>query len=95
MAICTNSTKLQFDIKTKRHPHWLQMIPLKVIAGSDSEIKRPKPAPDPFSITMERFAGVKPQSSRNVLVFEGMSIFLNEIVKYFMFRFADWSNCGR
>jgi beta-phosphoglucomutase-like phosphatase (HAD superfamily) len=71
MAICTNSTQFQFDIKTKRHLEWLKMIPLNVIAGSDPEIKHPKPSPEPYFVTMERFLP-KPKSPKNVLIFEGL-----------------------
>ncbi|KAI6218196.1 hypothetical protein M3Y99_01724200 [Aphelenchoides fujianensis] len=70
MAICTNSTRLQFNIKTSRqYGKWLQMIPLQVVAASDPAVKRPKPAPDPYFVTMERFEK-KPKSPKNVLVFE-------------------------
>jgi beta-phosphoglucomutase-like phosphatase (HAD superfamily) len=70
MAFCTNSTTSQFELKTGgRYKHWRDMIPLAVIAGSDKEVKLPKPAPDPYLITMKRFAR-KPASPKNVLVFE-------------------------
>ncbi|KAI6184538.1 hypothetical protein M3Y97_00607200 [Aphelenchoides bicaudatus] len=69
MAICTNSTRPHFDVKTKKFSSWLQKIPLKVMAGSDPETKNPKPFPEPFLVTMNRFAE-KPESPQNVLVFE-------------------------
>lgn len=39
------------------------------MAGDDPEIKRGKPAPDPFLVTMNRFRE-KPENAVNVLVFE-------------------------
>lgn len=42
---------------------------IKVTAGDDPEIKRGKPAPDPFLATMNRFKE-KAESALNILVFE-------------------------
>jgi beta-phosphoglucomutase-like phosphatase (HAD superfamily) len=79
LAICTNSTQLHFEIKTKKFPQWLEMIPLHVIAASDPEVKRPKPFPDPFIVTMKRFEE-KPKSPRNVLIFEGKSLEVDVLI---------------
>ncbi|KAI6231737.1 Pseudouridine-5'-monophosphatase [Aphelenchoides besseyi] len=70
MAICTNSRAEHYVIKMhKNFLHWLKMIPLAVFAASDPQVKRPKPFPDSYILTMERFAS-KPRSPNNVLVFE-------------------------
>jgi beta-phosphoglucomutase-like phosphatase (HAD superfamily) len=74
LAICTNSSEPHFNVKMKSYQHWLQMIPT-IVTSSDSEVKRPKPFPDPYLVTMKKFA-VKPKSPKNVLVFEGSFIFL-------------------
>lgn len=39
------------------------------MAGDDPEVKRGKPAPDPFLVTMNRFEK-KVENPKNVLVFE-------------------------
>ena len=40
MAICTNSTRQQFDDKTtKMFSNWRKMIPLVMTAGDDPEVK--------------------------------------------------------
>lgn len=59
-----------FLFRMRHYPQWRQMISTSVIAASDPEVKNPKPAPDPYLITMNRF-NVKPRSPKNVLVFEG------------------------
>ncbi|KAI6239353.1 hypothetical protein M3Y99_00587600 [Aphelenchoides fujianensis] len=70
MAINTNSRAEHFEIKMrKRFAHWLQMIPLNVFAASDPEVKRPKPAPDSYLLTMQRFEE-RPESAAHCLVFE-------------------------
>uniref|UniRef100_A0A915Q6V9 Uncharacterized protein n=1 Tax=Setaria digitata TaxID=48799 RepID=A0A915Q6V9_9BILA len=69
MAVCTSSGKPEFDTKMAIHTELLSLIPLIVLAGDDPEIKRGKPAPDPFLATMKRFRE-KPDSAANVLVFE-------------------------
>ncbi|VDK31884.1 unnamed protein product [Gongylonema pulchrum] len=40
-----------------------------VLSGDDPAIKRGKPAPDPFLVTMDRFKD-RPEKAANVLVFE-------------------------
>lgn len=42
---------------------------LKVLTGDDPAVKKGKPEPDGFLVTMERFEK-KPQSAANILVFE-------------------------
>ncbi|VDK75560.1 unnamed protein product [Onchocerca ochengi] len=69
MAVCTSSNKIEFNVKTAMHPELFSLIPLIVLAGDDPEIKRGKPAPDPFLVTMNRFRE-KPKNAVNVLVFE-------------------------
>jgi pseudouridine-5'-monophosphatase len=69
MAICTNSRKEHVELKTKDR-YWREMISLRVMAPSDPEVERQKPAPDSYLVTMKRFE-TKPVSSRNVLAFEG------------------------
>lgn len=39
------------------------------MSGDDPAVKRGKPAPDPFLVTMDRFER-KPEKAENVLVFE-------------------------
>lgn len=56
MAICSSSGATEFRIKTrKRFQHWLRMIPLQVLTATDDEVRRGKPFPDPYLITMSRF----------------------------------------
>ncbi|CAG9533823.1 unnamed protein product [Cercopithifilaria johnstoni] len=69
MAVCTSSTKAEFNTKMATHTELLDLIPLIVSAGDDPEIKRGKPAPDPFLATMNRFEE-KAESALNILVFE-------------------------
>ncbi|CAD5219886.1 unnamed protein product [Bursaphelenchus okinawaensis] len=70
MAICSSSGETEFRIKTrKRFQHWLNMIPFQVLTATDKEVKRGKPFPDPYLITMSRFKS-PPASPRNCLVFE-------------------------
>ncbi|VDK64621.1 unnamed protein product [Onchocerca ochengi] len=69
MAICTGATKKEFEIKTRHHKELLDLISLWVLSGDDPAIKRGKPAPDPFLVTMDRFKQ-KPEKAENVLVFE-------------------------
>ncbi|VDM20231.1 unnamed protein product [Wuchereria bancrofti] len=69
MAICTGSTKKEFELKTQYHKELLDLISLRVLSGDDPAVKRGKPAPDPFLVTMARFEE-KPEKAGNVLVFE-------------------------
>ncbi|MCP9258088.1 hypothetical protein DINM_002611 [Dirofilaria immitis] len=69
MAICTGATKKEFELKTRCHKELLDLISLRVLSGDDPAVKRGKPAPDPFLVTMERFKQ-KPEKAENVLVFE-------------------------
>ncbi|OZC04820.1 HAD hydrolase, family IA, variant 3 [Onchocerca flexuosa] len=69
MAVCTSSSKIEFNVKTAMHSELFSLIPLIVLAGDDPEIKRGKPAPDPFLVTMNRFKE-KAENAVNVLVFE-------------------------
>ncbi|VDK89129.1 unnamed protein product [Litomosoides sigmodontis] len=69
MAICTGSTRKEFELKTKHHKELLDLISLRVLSGDDPAVKRGKPAPDPFLVTMDRFEQ-KPEKAENVLVFE-------------------------
>ncbi|KAI1714144.1 haloacid dehalogenase-like hydrolase domain-containing protein [Ditylenchus destructor] len=71
LAICTGSDNEEFALKMRRYSHWLEKIPLTqvVLSGSDPEVKNGKPHPDPYLVTLKRFA-VPPLSPSNVLVFE-------------------------
>ncbi|KAL3122578.1 hypothetical protein niasHT_003114 [Heterodera trifolii] len=69
MAICTSSDKEEFDLKMDKFNPWLKKIPLRVLCGSDPEVRIGKPNPDAYEVTMGRFA-TKPTSPKNVLVFE-------------------------
>ncbi|KAL3081086.1 hypothetical protein niasHS_000594 [Heterodera schachtii] len=69
MAICTSSDKEEFDIKMDKFDEWLKKIPLRVLCGSDPEVRIGKPNPDAYEVTIGRFAA-KPTSPKNVLVFE-------------------------
>jgi HAD superfamily hydrolase (TIGR01509 family) len=69
LAICTGSDIIEFAQKTRRFAHWLEKIPIQVLAGSDPEVKYGKPHPDPYLVTFKRFPE-RPASPKNVLVFE-------------------------
>uniref|UniRef100_A0A0N5AX28 HAD hydrolase, family IA, variant 3 n=1 Tax=Syphacia muris TaxID=451379 RepID=A0A0N5AX28_9BILA len=69
MAICTGSNRKEFELKTQNHHEMLKLIPIRVLTGDDPEVKRGKPDPDAFIVTMNRFK-VKPKCAKNVLVFE-------------------------
>uniref|UniRef100_A0A1I7ZTK2 Pseudouridine-5'-monophosphatase n=1 Tax=Steinernema glaseri TaxID=37863 RepID=A0A1I7ZTK2_9BILA len=69
MAICTGSAAEDFMYKTKSHQRMLDLIPIRTLTGDDPEVKRGKPAPDGYLVTMKKFA-VIPTSPSNVLVFE-------------------------
>lgn len=45
------------------------LVAFQVLSGDDPSVKRGKPAPDPFLVTMDRFEQ-KPEKAENVLVFE-------------------------
>ncbi|KAI6184701.1 hypothetical protein M3Y97_00624400 [Aphelenchoides bicaudatus] len=70
MAICTGSDAEEFEQKTRKNlQHWLQVIPNRVLAGSDPDVKEGKPAPDPYLCTFKRFTK-QPESHANCIVFE-------------------------
>lgn len=71
-AICTSSGADEFEVKCrKRFQHWLALIPTRVLAGTDPEVKLGKPHPDPYLVAMMRFPeGQRPASPSNCLVFE-------------------------
>uniref|UniRef100_A0A0R3RSM5 Haloacid dehalogenase-like hydrolase domain-containing protein Sgpp n=1 Tax=Elaeophora elaphi TaxID=1147741 RepID=A0A0R3RSM5_9BILA len=69
MAICTGSTRKEFELKTRHQKELLDLISLRVLSGDDPAIKRGKPAPDAYLVTMDRFEQ-KPEKAENVLVFE-------------------------
>ncbi|CAD5218897.1 unnamed protein product [Bursaphelenchus okinawaensis] len=50
IAICTSSAADEFEIKTRKLKEWLDMIPLRILAGSDARVKRGKPNPDPYLV---------------------------------------------
>jgi len=63
----------EFAQKTRNYPHWLERIPADriVLSGSDPGVKHCKPHPQPYQITMRRFAPQSPVGHpSNVLVFE-------------------------
>lgn len=47
----------------------ISSISLQVLSGDDPSVKRGKPAPDPYLVTMDSFEE-KPEKAENVLVFE-------------------------
>ncbi|KAI6196332.1 hypothetical protein M3Y94_01096500 [Aphelenchoides besseyi] len=70
LAICTGSDAEEFELKTRKNlGRWLEIIPIRVLAGSDVDVKRGKPDPDPYLVTMKRFVN-PPASAANCLVFE-------------------------
>ncbi|VDN07765.1 unnamed protein product [Thelazia callipaeda] len=69
MAICTGATKKEFELKTRSHKELIDLVPVKLFSGDDPDVKQGKPAPDPYLVTMNRFAE-KPENPLNVLVFE-------------------------
>ncbi|KAL3122598.1 hypothetical protein niasHT_003134 [Heterodera trifolii] len=69
MAICTGSDNEEFESKMLKFDEWLKKIPLRVLCGSDPEVRIGKPNPDAYEVTIGRFAA-KPTSPKNVLVFE-------------------------
>lgn len=46
----------------------LEKIPI-IVTASDPEVKKGKPAPDPYLVTLKRFSQ-PPKSFKNVLIFE-------------------------
>uniref|UniRef100_A0A914I9R7 Exocyst complex component Sec8 n=1 Tax=Globodera rostochiensis TaxID=31243 RepID=A0A914I9R7_GLORO len=69
LAICTGSDSEEFGDKMRKFDKWLQKIPIRVLCGSDPEVRNGKPHPDAYEVTMGRFVS-KPVSPKNVLVFE-------------------------
>jgi pseudouridine-5'-monophosphatase len=47
----------------------LEIIPIRILAGSDPEVKEGKPAPDPYLVTFKRIRN-PPKSPANCIVFE-------------------------
>ncbi|KAK0399554.1 hypothetical protein QR680_003102 [Steinernema hermaphroditum] len=72
MAICTGSGKDDFKLKTQNHHRLLEVIPVRTLTGDDPEVKRGKPAPDGYLVTMNRF-DIIPTAPSKVLVFEDAS----------------------
>jgi len=72
LGICTGSSTEEFEQKTRRYQHWLERIPSRriTLTSSDPEVEHCKPHPQPYEITMRRFAPDVPEHSRHVLVFE-------------------------
>uniref|UniRef100_A0A7E4VMS9 HAD-like protein n=1 Tax=Panagrellus redivivus TaxID=6233 RepID=A0A7E4VMS9_PANRE len=69
IAVCTGSDEREFAQKTPKLAEFISKFENIVLAGSDSEVKRGKPAPDPYIVTMKRFT-IPPKTPANVLVFE-------------------------
>ncbi|RWS09077.1 hypothetical protein B4U79_04984 [Dinothrombium tinctorium] len=72
LALCTASANESFQVKISHFGDFFspgKYFDVIVIAGNNSEIKRNKPAPDPYLFTMSKFAN-PPLKSENVLVFE-------------------------
>jgi len=56
-------------MKTVNCKHLISMMDTLVLTGDDSEVKRGKPAPDPYLVTMGRM-NLQPESAKRVLVIE-------------------------
>ncbi|CAJ0604665.1 unnamed protein product [Cylicocyclus nassatus] len=69
MAICSGSCYRKFEQKAIRHRHWMDLIPIKVLCADEKEIKRGKPYPDGFLMTMRKFCNA-PADPSHVLVIE-------------------------
>lgn len=69
LAVCTGSDNHEFEQKSRDLKDFISKFQFIVLAGDDPEVKHGKPAPDPYFVTMERFA-TPPESPANVLVFE-------------------------
>lgn len=69
LAICTSSAADEFEVKTRRLRHWLDLIPVRVLAGSDQAVRRGKPHPDPYLVTLGRLSPPAASADR-CLVFE-------------------------
>ena len=75
MAIATGSTMESYEIKTKRHQDLFSpglFFHHIVFTRDDKEVKRPKPAPDVYLITANRFPDTPNPTS--ILVFEDSHI---------------------
>ncbi len=64
-AVATSSSRDFFDLKTRRHSDWFNLVD-EVVTGDDPEVSRGKPAPDIF-LTAARRIGADPA---DCLVFE-------------------------
>lgn len=65
LAICTGSDSEEFRRKTINYQHWMTKIPLRVLSGSDPEVRFGKPHPDPYLVTLRRF-DIPAASPKNV-----------------------------
>lgn len=75
MAIATGSTMESYGIKTQRHQDLFssgRFFHHIVFTRDDKEVKRPKPAPDVYLITANRFPDQP--SPKDILVFEDSHI---------------------
>ncbi|KAF8778861.1 Pseudouridine-5'-phosphatase like protein [Argiope bruennichi] len=68
LAIATSSKKETFELKTKNHQELLSSFHHSVIAPSEPEVERGKPAPDVFLVCARRFDEKPPPEK--VLVIE-------------------------
>ncbi|CAJ0595638.1 unnamed protein product [Cylicocyclus nassatus] len=68
MALCSGSRDKTYTPRKENHK-WLDLIPMRLFAGDEPDIKEGKPKPDCFLATMNRFPN-KPQNASKVLVFE-------------------------
>ncbi|XP_033637786.1 pseudouridine-5'-phosphatase-like [Asterias rubens] len=69
IAVATGSSSRLLGLKTTRHKEFFKMFHHIVCTGDDPEVKRGKPAPDPYLIALQRFQGDIPPANK-VLVFE-------------------------
>ena len=69
IAIATSSKQNTFEMKTKDKKEFFKLFNHVLICSIDPDVKQGKPAPDSYLVAASRFQ-VKPQSMKNVLVFE-------------------------
>jgi pseudouridine-5'-monophosphatase len=80
MAIASGNTSQSYKETVERFGNFFNNFSHAVLSGDDKEVSQPKPNPDIYLVTAQRFAN-KPKSMEQVLVFEDTQVGVDAAIR--------------